>query len=247
MGEPPSIDGSIEEWGGTLTSVDNGVAMDVLPTDSLLYVSLSIQNPDLIRSVAENGLIVWVDPTGSQRHTYGIQYPLGLRSQGSGAEASVESDEGGASGQSVLDRMSLAELDVIRNDTVRQRIPARFSSGLRAEVALETGSMIYELAIPTGPAGAGEHHGLRAALNRTVGVGVQTPESDDDPDRTGQATGVPPVTQPGGGRGGVPGGRSPGRGAPGRQQPGGRQGQQPPPEPTPTRPTLDLWTTVSPE
>lgn len=234
MNRAPSIDGSLEEWGGTLSSVEDRVSMGALPTDSALYVAVSIQNPEMIRSVAENGLIVWVDPTGEQRPTYGVKYPLGLKDQRVAPEGTNE----GASARSVLDQLTLAELDIIRNDTVRQRIPADFSEGLRADVALNTGSMVYELAIPVEEGSGGEGHGLWTAPTGGVDVGLETPKEEDGLDQlASEEDETPGVTNPGG----APGGRRPGGRAP-----GGQRGRQPPPAPEVAAglPTLDLWTTV---
>jgi len=247
MAEPPSIDGALEEWGGRLSPVDDRVSMGTLSTDSLLYVAVAIQNEDLIRSVVQNGLIVWVDPEGGQGRTYGIQYPLGLRSQGPGQEAPDVQGSGAPGGTRGLDQLDLSELDIIRNDTVRQRIPAHFSSGLRAETTIDPGSFIYEVAIPTGlDAGtAGQQHGLLTTLTLPVNVGLQTPESGDEPN-LGDDQGIPSVTG-GGGGGRAPGGRRPGGRAPGTRGRTGQQGQQsPPPDPAQQIPTLDAWAKVLP-
>lgn len=177
----PAVDGSIEEW-GELTPVDGpSVSVAAHPTDSLLYVALLVQDRALIRSLAVNGLVVWVDPSGGQRRAYGIQYPLGLRRQRAG-QAQAGAPEQGPVG---LDAVSLTELEVVRGDTARRRIPARFSSGLRGEAVLDPSSLIYEVAIPVGvsPDGAARTtHGLRASLSGPVGLGLEVaePEGDDE-------------------------------------------------------------------
>jgi len=235
----PTVDGNIEEWGGTLPSVGDGVSMGVRPTDSLLYVAVSIRDADLIRSVTENGLIVWVDPKNEQKRTYGVQYPLGLRSQGTGSDAERKPEESGSTTERVPQALTLDQMDVIRDGVVVQRIPAQFSSGLRAEVRMQANSMLYEVAIPVrGGAGGAKSHGLLAGLGSTVDVGLQTPETEDEPERPDRTTGVPSVTEPGRGTG-----RGPGRRGPGRRR-GPQQGQQPAPEPEPRSPTLDLWARV---
>ena len=81
MTQPPSVDGALNEWGGGLSAVEDGVSMSAAPTDSLLYVAVVISEQGLIRSVARHGLVLWVNPTGAQAHTYGVQDPVGLRAQ----------------------------------------------------------------------------------------------------------------------------------------------------------------------
>jgi len=230
MPEAPTVDGSVGEWDGQLTQVgDEPVSVASLPTDSLLYVAVLVQDRALVRSIAANGLVLWVDPSGTQRRTYGVQYPIGLRRQQAGQTADPE-----AATPEGLDAVSLSELEVVRGDTSRHRIPARFSSGLRGQATLDPSALVYELAIPvassSSSAAASRQHGLRASLNGPVGIGVQIPEPDDEsqildqgPDRTSVV------------------------GA-GRRRRGGGRRRAPPPQQSgaPEMPSLDLWINVVP-
>jgi hypothetical protein len=242
MVQSPVVDGALSEWGGSLTYLDDEpVAMSVVPTDSLLYVALATQDRELIRSVTKRGLVVWVDPAGGEARTYGVQYPLGLRAQragqtGPGSPAPGASDpQRGPGAASLLDQLALDELDVIRHDSTRVRIPAQFSAGLRAQATIDPGALVYELAIPLGTTRGttdkSQRHGLRASLGSTVSVGLQTPESDQEVDLdVPDQGGAPSVT---GTRGRTRRGRRPPR----RRQPRRIQG--------PELPTLDVWTRVT--
>jgi hypothetical protein len=244
--QEPAVDGALDEWGRSLAYVDDGsVRMSAEPTDSLLYVAVAIQDRALIRSIAANGLIVWVDPTGKQQRTYGIQYPLGLKRQRPGPNPSGAAASGGNEQSRPalgLDQVSLDQLEIIRHDSTRNRIPAQFSSGLRAKAVLSPGALIYELAIPVADAQGSadsERYGLRKPLRPPVGLGLQIRSEDDQSNRLApdQGQGVPSVTGRTGRRGG--------RGRRGRRGRGGRRGQQPQPAPQPKElPTLDLWTEV---
>lgn len=231
---PPTIDGALSEWGGSLSYLEGEpVSMSVLPTDSLLYVALATQDQPLIRSVAQNGLVVWVDPAGGKRRAYGVQYPLGLRAQragrrAAGAAGTSESSQAAFS----FDQLSLRELAIHRADSTRVRIPAQFSSGVRAQATIDSGALVYELAIPVGSGtegGTGARHGLRTPLSNTVGIGLQTPEGDDD-DVSMPARNMPSVT-----------------GRQGRTRRQGRRGQRQRARQSQdtSLPTLDLWTRVS--
>lgn len=248
MPEPPSIDGKLGDWGGRLTYVKDGtVSMGATPTDSLLYVALSVQDRATIRSIVANGLILWVDPSGKKKRRYGVQYPLGLRNQlRGGLPAPPPQQTGSPRAAPLTERVDLSELDVVWHDSTRRRIPARFSSGLRAEATLGPGAMIYEIAIPVGTpaagsASAGQQHGLRASLNGRVDLGLETldPE-DDDTALPNQGEGVPSVTGRQGRQG--RGGRR------GRSQEGRRE-QQPrrrsPQDQQSRMRSLDLWTRVA--
>ncbi len=236
LSQSPSVDGTLSEWGGGLTRLgDRPVSMSVAPTDSLLYLAVVISDQTLIRSVAEKGLIVWVDPTGKQQHTYGVQYPIALRAQRAAQKKADASAPGGSGRSATLEQLFPSDLAVIRNDTIRHRVPSRLSSALQAHATLNTGSLIYEVAIPLNQSAGGSStdswkHGLRTPLSRTIAIGLETPESGDESSLQGRSEGIPSVT--GQGRRG----RSP-RGRRGR-----RQGQQN--TSSPDRPTLNLWTKV---
>lgn len=226
--EAPSIDASLSDWDGTLTPVkERSVSMGALPTDSLLYVALLIQDRDLIRTVAERGLIVWVDPAGKQQHTYGIRYPYGIQAQRSRQgtpDASPPSAQASA-----LDDVLSSDVGILRNDTLRQRMPPRFSSGLRLKASLDSRSLIYEVAIPVGRSSEGAEMGLQAPLAGTVGIGLLTPNADEEPALSDPSRGIPSVTDPG---------------RRGRSPRGRRRRQRRSPQVQDNRPTLDLWTRI---
>ena len=235
----PAVDGALDEWGGSLTYVEGeSVRMSAEPTDSLLYVAVSIQDRRLIQSIAKNGLIVWVDPTGKKQRTYGIQYPLGIQRQRAvqNAQRPSAGRQESSRPKRGIDQVSLTELEIIRHDSTRNRIPAQFSSGLRAKAVLSPGSLIYELAIPVSNAApsdseTNQQHGLRASLGSPVGVGLEVRESDEETNLLAPDQSVPSVT---------------GRSGQGRRRRGRRRQRR-------TRqqeaqraelPTLNVWTRV---
>lgn len=243
LSRAPSIDGELSEWGGTLARVkDSPVSMSVAPTDSMLYVALLMPERDLMRAVAKKGLIVWVDPSDAQKHTYGLQYPLGLRAAQRSRASSPTSGKAAS-----LDDLFPSDLIVIRNDTIQHRMPAGLSSNLRVKATLNTGALIYEAAIPvprstSGERGSARKHGLLEPPGSAVAIGVETPNPKEDSDRFAQSSGIPSVTGQGGRRGRGRRGRSPR----GRRR-GGQRGSQPSSaSQSPDLPTLDLWMRVVP-
>lgn len=236
LSQAPTIDGKISEWGGALSRIgDHSVSMGAAPTDSLLYVAVVISDRALIRSVAEKGLVMWVDPTGKDQHTYGVQYPIALSAQRAAQKTAEASSPGASGGSSTLGQLFPSDLTIIRNDTIRHRMPSRFSSALQARATLNTGSLIYEIAIPVNPSTADPStddwkHGLHTPLGQTLAIGLETPDSGEGSELIGRAQGIPSVTGQGGRR------RSP-RGRPRSRQP-------PPNSSSLERPTLDLWTRI---
>lgn len=238
LSQEPVVDGTLSEWDGTLRRVgDSPVSMSVATTDSLLHVAVLIPDREMIRSVSEHGLIVWVDPAGTQTHTYGVQYPLALRAQRAPQKSASDSPESGAGSR--LDQLFPSDVALIRNDTIRRRMPARLASGLQVHASMETGSLIYELAIPVsgagGPRGADDSDlGLHASLGPTLMVGVETP-SEEDSKFVGRRRGIPSVTGRGRGR----------RGRTPRGRRRGRKRQQSPPTQQASGPTLDVWAEIA--
>lgn len=238
LSQAPSIDGALSEWGGSLTRVeDSPVSMSVVPTDSVLYMALLIPERDMIRVVAENGLIVWVDPSDAQKHTYGVQYPLGLRAEQRSAATSP-----GPGGPASLDQLFPSDLAIIRNDTVRHRMPAGLSSDLRVQATLNTGALVYEIAVPVPRSASGgmadaQEHGLLESLGSAVTVGIETPDPEEDSDRFAQSPGIPSVT----GRGRR--GRTR-RGRRGRRGRRARRRQRQRSSRSEDAPRLELWTRV---
>lgn len=236
LSRAPSIDGALSDWNGSLTRLeDSPVSMSVVPTDSLLYVALLIPEKDLIRSVAKNGLIVWVDRSGTQARTYGVQYPLGVSAQR--PEQKESSTAAGPEDPSSLEQLFPSDLAVIRNDTVRHRMPAGLSSDLRVQATLNTGSLIYELAVPVPRStaeveGDPEHTGLSGPLGQDLAVGVKTPDPEEESNRLHRAAGVPSVTGRRGGR----------RSRRARRR--SRQRQRRAASRLPELPQIDLWTRV---
>lgn len=225
---PPTVDGTLSEWGGNLTPVGkHEVSMGAIPTDSLLYVAVLIPDPSLIQAVAKRGLVLWVDPAGTQTHGYGVQYPLALQAQRAAQKRIEASGRPGRS--SSLDQLFPSDLAVVRSDTIHRRMPARMSSALRVQASLNTGSLIYEAAIPvfSETEGAAET-GLQAPLQRPFALGLETPDPDDNEDLFRRTRGIPSVT---------------GRGQ--RRQRRARQGRrQRSRSRTPSLPTLDAWVEV---
>lgn len=200
----PTIDGSLVEWKGALSSIgDRPISMNVFPADSLLYVVLSIRDPELLRALAQKGLTVWVDPKGNRRRVYGIRYPIGLRAQRI-REQSKEQASQGSQGESPVSQVFPSDLAILRNDTVRHRVPAQFSTGPRVSARLNPGSLTYEIAIPISRSSSGaperaQKLGITSPLSDRLSVGLEIPESED----TNRLRQSPPASVTGN-RGGPP-------------------------------------------
>jgi hypothetical protein len=76
---PVAVDGSDSDWVHALTYVENiksfvGIRND----DEYLYLCLVCENHETSRRFLMGGLTLWFDPTGEEKETFGIRYPLGM-------------------------------------------------------------------------------------------------------------------------------------------------------------------------
>lgn len=176
---PPTIDGAIGDWTRGVTPVEGQpLSMGVITTDSMLYVAVTSSDRRVTRAVMQKGLIAWIDPAGGTATTYGVQYPLGRREEaqrrGTGAASRDVTDDERA--------MALRELAVRRGEE-RFRQPAAHGSGLRAQVQVNGGAFVYELAVPLVPpadSATAPPEALVVTPGSSIGVGMQTPSSDDE-------------------------------------------------------------------
>jgi hypothetical protein len=233
LGSPPEVDGSVSDWEGAVQPVEerDGLALGVTNDGEALYVSLIVRDQELVRQIARDGLVLWLDPEGGKRQQVGVQYPLGLAAtMGPGARGRMETMGGvdarsgarenpGGLREALRERFlaSLDELMLLREgEATGARIPTPAPTGLSASATMEFGEMIVEYRIPLGDGLGGS---LAAAPGAQIGVGLVTPERERPGLGAGRGGGLGDASQGGMGgarRGGMGGQRGQGAAAAGR-------------------------------
>jgi len=79
-----SIDGKYKDWGGAESYYDERakVIINLVNDENYLYISIITRNREIEAKVMNSGLVVWFDPEGKNKKTFGIQFPTGLKDMG---------------------------------------------------------------------------------------------------------------------------------------------------------------------
>ncbi len=248
------IDGISTDW-PVLSPVARNVRLSIgLANDrDFLYLALETSDPATSVQLLRQGLIVWFDAQGGKKRQFGIRYPIGFspeqtasrgggpggREGGTRSREVTSPDDGLGPGAlpDVSRIYSRAESDGrLRRFEILGDGKEAVTTSLDASAPLELktgwseGSLCYEVKIPL--ASAGGLPGLGVQIGALVGLGLETPKTNRDGDRSRQGGGM-------GGMGGGMGGRGGMGGMGGQGGFGGPRGARPVmPEP------LKLWTTI---
>lgn len=164
------IDGDVSDWADGLTRLADGrVTAGVRNDGERLVVAVVASDTDVLRHAVLTGLTVWVDPAGGTDRAYGVQFPVGLFSDGELDLATLQALRSGSERDptAVLAPL-LAEVAVTRGGQRETFAPERAPVDVGATV--ETGQLVVEVAVPL------REIGVRPG--QTVGVGIETPEVD---------------------------------------------------------------------
>jgi len=211
-----SVDGRVDDWSGKTTSIGaKRLTIGFANDTNYVYMMLATTDRATSRMLVMQGLTIWFDTSGGRTKSYGIHYPIGLFSGGSGGGRQAESDPFSPMGGN----SPMSQLEVLRpgQDDVR-RLQIASAQGIQARVSYTETGFVYELRIPYASAERFPYS-LRARPGSVIGVGLETPDVGGSQASSGAA--------PGGGGGGR------GRGGRGGGSSGGSetQGTQAPVEP----------------
>jgi hypothetical protein len=217
------VDGDRRDWAGIpFHTVKSNLEMAVTNDGEYLYVCLLSRDPMLHMLFRRAGFTVWLDASGGDKKTFGINFPV----HGGAAPMMPDNNDRENMGtrRRLLEDLPV-EMDIVGpGEKDRYRVSAVQDVGIKAKIGRgEEGTMVYELSVPLRK--SKEHQyavGVTDPL-LPIGVGLETGEL------TGDASRRPPER---GGRGGF-GGESmrppEGRGEPGsdeQQGGGGHRGER---------------------
>jgi hypothetical protein len=226
-------DGRIAEW-TELTSFEGGVSVAAFNDERDLFLAIATSDPLRRRHFLAAGLIIWLDPAGGKRQSYGIRIPgAGMALDGQRPMRSRDEDSQDARGLRQPDLTYIELIGPKKDD--RRRIQLSAESGISAGARVEDGTLLYEIRVPHGAASASDLHALGARLDRPLGLGLQTPKLERDQRAQRSPGGMGGIGGGGRGRGGMGG-----RGSGGTRGRAGSAGQRPE-----QMKALNLWTTVN--
>ena len=225
------IDGKSDEWLGVMVYFENqNISVGLLNDENFIYLCLIADDPQIRSQVLGNGLMLWFDPEGGNKKSFGIKYPVGIQLDEAFRRMGI--NKGEREGFKDKERMkeflkgTLSELEILssgRKDGKRMLIDE--ARGIEVKFEAYSGMIVYECKIPF--SNNDEHpYTVGAKAGAMIGVGIETPNIDLNAmrDQMGDKTppsdigrGIPPGGSMGGGRGERQGGM--GMGGRGRRMP----------------------------
>ncbi len=242
--QPLVMDGRIEDWQGTVRSVDEErFSLGLSNDENFLYLGFMSRDEEITRPIMGRGLMIWVDAGGGKDKRYGIRYPVGiLESRAfSGERSRPRTTPGGAGADmewiQARAAVMLEEIEMVSDEAAYPQAPALAESGIQASGSYDYGILTFEVRIPLHRTDSAKF-AIDTTPGSEIAVGLELPEIDRDelssrfPGREGTGRGGF-GDAPGGGFGGAPSG---GLG------PGGAGGRGP--RAMPTESPIDLWQKV---
>ena len=217
------IDGKVDDWAGNLGYDEKDhLSVGFLNDQTNVYVALVLGKGEASGYRLGGGLTVWIDPTGGEKKTLGIRYPL--HSPRPGQSRRRAPDEAAPAKENEPINTG-PQLEVIRVGTPEtMTLEQAKEKGLEVRESYSEESFAYELKIPLQASGS-ESLGIGVNQGRTIGIGFETekPEFGENRERRQGDKGGGGGRPHGGMGGGLSGGGMRGRGGMrggGRGEPG---------------------------
>ena len=82
------IDGKYTDWGNAESYYNERarVVINLLNDEGYLYICLITRNRKIETELVNSGFVAWFDPDGGNKKTFGIRFPIGLKSMGMSLE-----------------------------------------------------------------------------------------------------------------------------------------------------------------
>jgi hypothetical protein len=206
------VDGSAGEWNGLTAALTGAKVSAGLANDGeRLYVCLLASDPQTREQILRRGLIIWFDPAGGTRKTFGIKFPVGLLEVAEGRSGMRAGRSTAKKPPEPIEIVSRLEVLGPRKDD-RRSLVLDMVPGISVTIGQPEGMLVYELSVPLER--TQDHpYAIGTKPGSIIGVGLATPEQErvivpaESPGRSGS-----------GGRGGFGGigGGSMGSGTGGR-------------------------------
>ncbi len=216
------VDGAGDEWAESIFYLEKErLGFGVKNDSSALYLLLKFDRAIKMQAM-RSGFTIWFDPTGKNKKTFGVRYPIGMMNFDNRAMPEPRPAFEGEGAPSAFGGAMLREVEVFGPEKEdRNRFAAGSSFGIEAVALDSPDELVCELKIPLHRA-ADRPYALNADTDETMSLGFEMGEFDREKmrermSRDGGFSGRPGGGPPGGGMprgdrppGGFRGGRSPG-------------------------------------
>jgi hypothetical protein len=154
--QPVTIDGSNEEWQGSLTYFEEQqIALGACHDQEYLYLCLLTTQAGLQMQALTSGMTIWLNSAKSKQNKFGVHYPIGQQptarpqrpmNQDRGENRDPEQFREEQQARLLL---MTAELELLDQDKkILQRMPVTKKDDIQVSINDANGTLIYELAVP---------------------------------------------------------------------------------------------------
>jgi len=150
------IDGKNTEWEGGVYLKEANAVINVYNDANYIYVGIISPDRQLSRKVIMNGLIVWLDRTGSESKDFGIKFPIGAVNQDMEMPPQGEQENfdrpDRMENHEQMDEMfmkGLSEYEIMgHGGKVESRQQIIEKNGIEVKIGREAEKFVYELKMP---------------------------------------------------------------------------------------------------
>jgi hypothetical protein len=174
--QPIRIDGNDEDWHGLTNPVKGQrFAVGLLNDADALYFCLVTKDRVVSTQIERQGLMVWLDPAGSRKHAFGVQFPIDPRLQAMRDPARRPRPASPDAG-SLPDDVGQGAVGILGpGKPDAKRVALDEAGGIQARVAVHGDVLVYEMKIPLKGSGPGPYT-VSAEPGASLRLELQTPE-----------------------------------------------------------------------
>jgi hypothetical protein len=174
--QPIRIDGNDEDWYG-LTSPVKGqrFAVGLLNDSDAIYLCLVTKDRVLTTQIERQGLMIWLDPAGAKKRSFGIQFPIdpwleAMRDTGRRPRQAIPE------GASLPEDVGQGTVGILgAGKSGPKRVPMEEAGGIAARLAVRGDVLVYEMRIPLKGSQPGPY-AVNAEPGSSLRLELQTPE-----------------------------------------------------------------------
>ncbi len=177
---PVIIDGKDSEWESAATLFEKEkLRIGLMNDEDFLYVGLGLPERTQMMQALFQGLFVWFDPKGGKKKSFGIRFPVGLRSMDFDRPAASEDPPGRGQARPDPEELNRRLVEMLRLvevilDGKATRRPSGEFPGIAAGVSARGDGLFCELKVPLGPSDKWPYS-IAITPERPLGVGLETP------------------------------------------------------------------------
>ena len=193
-----TVDGQSDDWLGSLMYIEEkNISVGLFNDENFLYICMIAEDQFVRNQVMRQGVIIWFNPSGGKKKTFGIKFPIGM--QAGDVPMGRRGDEQDPERFRQARRRSMTELEILgpgKDESIKMY--KEDAKGIDINVKGLSGMLVYELKVPL--IHSEEHpYAIGAKAGSSIGFRLEIPKMSRQ--RMGGKDGM------GGGKGGMGGGK----------------------------------------